>query len=129
MEAIYRKVSVKDRTPKKAGFHMVEVEDGASTEAMWSPKNNYWEEAEPKIKHKPKEVKGITHWLEEIDQREQKEQFWKGFEFACRLIEDMGYDKTSTHPYNIADCLRGKMGRLSKKKIRKNKNGIKLKTK
>jgi len=53
--------------------------------------------------------------------------FWQGFDFACQLLEDLGYTKTSTHPYNIADCLKVKMNRLPKNKIRKNvfakKNG------
>jgi len=46
--------------------------------------------------------------------------YWRGFDFACDLLEDMGYTKSSSHPYNIADCLKGKMNRLPKSKIRKN---------
>ena len=57
------------------------------------------------------------HATEHID---KNESFWVGFDFACQLLEDMGYCKTSTHPYNIADCLKGKMGRIPKNKIRKN---------
>jgi hypothetical protein len=47
-------------------------------------------------------------------------EFWDGFNFACDLLEDLGYAKSSTHPYNIADCLKAKMNRLSKNKVRKN---------
>lgn len=54
-----------------------------------------------------------------LAQKEKKS--WDTFEFACQLLEDLGYTKTSTHPYNIADCLRGKMGLLPKNKIRKSK--------
>ena len=46
--------------------------------------------------------------------------FWDGFNFACALLEDLGYTKASTHPYNIADCLKAKMNKLPKSKIRKN---------
>ena len=46
--------------------------------------------------------------------------FWEGFNFACDLLEDLGYTKLSTHHYNIADCLKAKMNRLPKSKIRKN---------
>jgi hypothetical protein len=46
--------------------------------------------------------------------------FWEGFNFACDLLEDLGYVKSSTHPYNIADCLKAKMNRLPKSKVRKN---------
>lgn len=47
--------------------------------------------------------------------------FWRGFDFACLLLEDLGYTRSSSHPYNIADCLKGKMNRLPKSKLRKNK--------
>ena len=47
-------------------------------------------------------------------------EFWDGFNLACDLLEDLGYTKLSTHPYNIADCLKAKMNRLPKSKIRKN---------
>lgn len=47
-------------------------------------------------------------------------QFWDGFNFACQLLEDLGYTKLSTHDYNIADCLKSKMNRLPKSKIRRN---------
>lgn len=46
--------------------------------------------------------------------------FWRGFNFACALLDDMGYTKSSSHPYNIADCLKGKMNRLPHSKLRKN---------
>ena len=46
-------------------------------------------------------------------------EFWDGFNFACDLLEDLGYAKSSSHPYNIADCLKAKMNRLPKSKIRK----------
>lgn len=46
--------------------------------------------------------------------------FWDGFNFACDLLEDLGYAKSSTHPYNIADCLKAKMNRLPKNKVRNN---------
>lgn len=54
---------------------------------------------------------------------EKNKDFWNGFNFACQMLEDMGYCKSSTHPYNIADCLKGKMNRLPKSKLRKNTNG------
>lgn len=46
-------------------------------------------------------------------------EFWNGFNLACDLLEDLGYTKTSSHPYNIADCLKAKMNKLPKSKIRK----------
>ena len=50
-----------------------------------------------------------------------KTEYWEGFEFACQLLEDMGYDRGSVHPFLLSDCLRGKAGRLAlKKKPRKN---------
>ena len=51
-----------------------------------------------------------------------KTEFKRGIEFACQLIEDLGYDKSSRHPYRISDCIRGKMNMLPKKKVRKNKH-------
>ena len=57
----------------------------------------------------PKQVKG------------RPPQFWEGFDFACALLEDMGYTRTSSHPFNIADCLKSKVNRLLKNKIRKTK--------
>jgi hypothetical protein len=40
-------------------------------------------------------------------------QYWEGFDFCCELIESLGYTKLSTHPFNIADCLKKKVNRLS----------------
>jgi hypothetical protein len=48
--------------------------------------------------------------------------FWEGFDFACAMLDELGYTKMSTHNYNIADCLKAKFNRLPKKKVRKNDN-------
>ena len=49
-------------------------------------------------------------------------EFWDGFNFACDLLESLGFAKSSNHPYNISDCLKAKMNKLPKNKIRKNEN-------
>lgn len=49
-----------------------------------------------------------------------KEEYWKGFDHACDLLEGMGYTKMSTHEYNIADCLKAKVNRLKKSEVRTN---------
>ena len=49
---------------------------------------------------------------------EKKEEYWKGFEFACALLDET-YVHTSSHPNNIADCLRAKVNRLPTAKVRK----------
>lgn len=50
----------------------------------------------------------------------KSEDFWKGFDMACDMLDDLGYSKTSNHEYNIADCLKAKVNRLPKDKVRKN---------
>jgi len=50
----------------------------------------------------------------------KSKDFEDGFEMACQMLDDLGYTKTSTHPYNIADCIRAKINKIPKNKIRKN---------
>lgn len=54
-----------------------------------------------------------------------KEEYWKGFDNACDLLEGMGYTNMSTHEYNIADCLKAKVNRLKKEEVRKNPKSVK----
>jgi len=49
----------------------------------------------------------------------KSDEYWKGFDYACELLDET-YAKTHPHEFNIADCLKAKVNRLSKKKIRKN---------
>lgn len=46
--------------------------------------------------------------------------FWEGFDYACALLDEM-YALTHPHKFNIADCIKAKVNRLAKSKIRKNK--------
>ena len=56
----------------------------------------------------------------------KSEEYWKGFDDALALLEDLGYCSSSLHEYNIADCVKAKVNRLPSKKIRKT-DKIKLK--
>lgn len=49
----------------------------------------------------------------------KSEDYWEGFDTALELIDDM-YASTHPHPLNIADCVKFKMNRIPKSKIRKN---------
>lgn len=46
-------------------------------------------------------------------------EFWKGFDYACSMLDEM-YAKSHPHKFNIADCLKAKVNRLDKNKLRKN---------
>ena len=48
------------------------------------------------------------------------EEYWEGFDRACEILDE-NYAKSHPHKYNIADCVRAKVNRLPKNKIRKNK--------
>ena len=48
------------------------------------------------------------------------EEYWNGFDFACDILED-SYALNHPHKYNIADCLKLKVNRLPKEKVRENK--------
>lgn len=47
------------------------------------------------------------------------ENYWNGFEFACQVLEDMGYDRHTKHPYLLSDCVRAKCNKI-KGEIRPN---------
>lgn len=47
----------------------------------------------------------------------EESPYWKGFDYALDLLDEM-YAKQHPHPYNIADCIKAKVNRLSKSDIR-----------
>jgi len=51
----------------------------------------------------------------------KSDEYWKGFDYACKLLDET-YAKTHPHEFNIADCLKAKVNRLPKNKIRENSN-------
>lgn len=50
--------------------------------------------------------------------------FRYGVCLAAELASE--YDRSSTHPYRLGDCILAKMNLLKKGKIRKNKDGAKI---
>lgn len=50
-------------------------------------------------------------------------EYWKGFDYALELLDSM-YASTHPHPYNISDCIKAKVNRMPKSKIRENNNPI-----
>lgn len=47
-------------------------------------------------------------------------EYWKGFDYACDLLDGMGFASSPSNKHNLADVLKAKVNRLSKHKIRKN---------
>jgi hypothetical protein len=46
-------------------------------------------------------------------------EFWSGFDYACSWLDEL-FAKSHPHTHNIADCLKAKVNRLPKSKIRPN---------
>lgn len=46
-------------------------------------------------------------------------EYWNGFDYACSLLDEL-FAKSHPHKYNIGDCLKAKVNRLHKSKIRPN---------
>jgi hypothetical protein len=46
-------------------------------------------------------------------------EYWKGFDYACSWLDEL-FAKSHPHKFNIADCLKAKVNRLPKSKIRPN---------
>ncbi len=52
-----------------------------------------------------------------------------GFKHGVELAADIArnYNSSSTHPYDLGDCILGKLNQLGKRKIRKNNSQLKRK--
>lgn len=59
------------------------------------------------------------HLIMLIDVVPRSAEYWKGFDYACDILDD-SYVKSHPHKYNIADCLKAKVNRMPKNKIRTN---------
>lgn len=46
-------------------------------------------------------------------------EYWNGFDYACNWVDEL-FAKSHPHKYNIADCIKAKVNRLPKNKIRVN---------
>jgi hypothetical protein len=68
-----------------------------------------------KIEERDKKIEELIKHIEGL------KDYWGGFDFACKLLDEM-YAKDHPHLYNIADCLRAKVNRLPANKIRPNEN-------
>ncbi len=55
----------------------------------------------------------------------EKENYWKGFEYACEILESLGYDRQSNHPYLLSDCVRAKCNKIIGE-VRKNPHYVPL---
>lgn len=55
-----------------------------------------------------------------VDVVPRSAEYWSGFDYACSWLDDL-YANTHPHKYNIADCLKAKVNRLPKNKIRLNR--------
>lgn len=68
-------------------------------------------------------------WFKELQIAKQKPEtakiVWMGFDLALLFLDNM-YASSHPHKYNIADCIKAKVNRLPKSKIRKNNNGKKV---
>lgn len=73
--------------------------------------------------HEDREVlREARKWLDEsnVSPQAAENEKWKGFELACDMIDDMGYNRSSGVEYMLGDCLRAKFNRIPKNKMRKN---------
>jgi hypothetical protein len=64
-------------------------------------------------------VKYTNSLLQSVPPYKEEDRFEEGFELACQMLDDLGYTKTSSHEYNIADCLRAKRNKMPTNKMRK----------
>lgn len=92
-----------------------------STSSLWFTELH---EARKKKIKKVKEPKVYSdQWFAELHEAKQNPEtlkaMWMGFDFALLMLDDM-FAKSHPHKYNIADCIKGKVNRLPKSKIRKN---------
>lgn len=53
------------------------------------------------------------------DAMPRSSEYWSGFDYACTWLDEL-FSKSHPHKYNIADCLKAKVNRLPKSKIRPN---------
>lgn len=59
----------------------------------------------------------MTNNKEEI-LKVKSNEFWEGFDYALNLLEEMYGKYNFRHGYNISDCVKAKVNRLPKNKIR-----------